>query len=161
MFKKRKHTGTGDQAPGTKRIAAFAIITRKALDKLAGNLQAGTERLPATILKAILVLFCVTWGGISLYFVFNAFTTFGKKESLIGIQRIQLPKYTQKTGEGRVQVNKSYPTNGISRLQSFKDYMDSLNRTEKGRQVHDSILQSRPLLLDSINRLEIFQSHQK
>ncbi len=43
----------------------------------------------------------------------------------------------------------------IGRIERFKDYLDSLSYSPSGRRIRDSILERRPGLLDSIQRIEI------
>lgn len=41
----------------------------------------------------------------------------------------------------------------FQRIQKFKEFIDSLNRTAKGRKRKDSLLYNRPQLMDSVNYL--------
>lgn len=48
----------------------------------------------------------------------------------------------------------------IIRIEHFKNYMDSLNQSDSGKMFYQSILKSRPGLMDSIKIIEEFYSSQ-
>ena len=148
-----------DNTASERGLTAGEIAVRKVLSKFALYLQTRTQKIPLAAHRILLVLFCFTWGASSLYLILSAFTP--EKKVLINIQKIQVPKYYQQTGEERLKVRPSTVNKGSLKVKVFLDSMNRLNSSAKGKRVYDSILSARPRLMDSIRRLELVQSNQK
>ena len=148
-----------DNTTSKGRLTAAEIAVRKVLSKFALYLQTRTQKISLAAHRILLVLFCFTCGALSLYLILSAFTP--EKKVLINIQRIQVPKYYQQTGEERLKARPSWADKGSLKVKLFLDSMKSLNSSQKGKRVYDSILSVRPHLMDSIRRLEQVQSNQK
>ncbi|WP_316834977.1 hypothetical protein [Pedobacter nutrimenti] len=57
-------------------------------------------------------------------------------------------------------VDRKMPAGIRGRIASFRSLLDSLGQTEQGRRQRDSLLQSRPGLMDSITRVEQLYRYQ-
>lgn len=148
-----------DNTTSKGRFTPAEIAVRKVLSKFALYLQARTQNIPFAAHRIMLVLFCFTCGALSFYLILSAFTP--EKKVLINIQRIQVPKHYQQTGEENLKALPSMADKGSLKVKLFLDSMNSLHSSEKGKRVYDSILSARPHLMDSIRRLEQVQSNQK
>jgi hypothetical protein len=141
--------------------------SEKAANKIAGGLlkmQLAFSRtmnkrfdgMSAKRSKAVLILFCVLWGSASLYFI--VLGVLSKPSQTISIEQANTPAYFNKMGnieDDVVTVDETTWNN----IQTFKKYMDSLKFYQPAS--YDSILSSRPGLLDSIEMIEsIYYSQQ-
>ena len=122
-------------------------------------MQTRTKNVPPVRLRIMLFIFCLTWGGLSIHLILNAFNT--EKNAFISIQKIQLPKYSGKTGEENLRVQHNAAIRDGSKMQLFLDSMNVLRNSIAGRHVYDSIMHARPQLLDSVRRLTILPSNKK
>ena len=105
-------------------------------------LSSKTEQLSAGSKKIALVLFCLLFGGISLYLVVIHMTSSSFYTHAPFIQRIILPKNIDKANNYRIS-KKLY-----QRIEALKN--------------DDSLMKARPQLLDSIQLFEqIYQSQIK
>jgi hypothetical protein len=130
-------------------------VANKAIDKISGVINGKAKQLATYLnsraarisrrnMKLLLVVFCIYWGGYSLYVGVKAFWHQGND---IHVTAISVPK----------QVNDApapdtVTLNALKRIKAFKKYMDSL-------QVHDiatynRITLQRPGLMDSIAVIE-------
>jgi hypothetical protein len=111
-------------------------------------------------LKLLLILFCVTGGGYSIYLVGNAVMGPKKNQNKMQVEHIKIPKHFDQTDKDiRLQENYIDETT-YNRIVQFKNYMDSLQK--KKSYLYDSIIQSRPYLMDSALMLEeIYLSQQQ
>lgn len=110
-------------------------------------------------LKVMLIVFCLSCGGYSLYVVANAFGGSDKKQPSFKVDQVDVPKHFDKTGDEMI-TPENYVDEGVYLLiQGFKQYMDSLKTTKS--KLYDSILIARPGLIDSILILEKIYNSQK
>ncbi len=111
-------------------------------------------------LKIFLLLFCICAGGYSLYLIIDGVVSPDKKQKPFKVQQIDVPKHFDKTGAEDLMPEAYITDETRQQIEQFKKYMDSLNRNNKGE--HDSILQARPGLMDSVQVLEqIYLSQQQ
>ena len=138
-------------------------------DRLAGFLASAFVRTQREIAGAVnkrlfslnkrgkmVFLCCVTlcFGSLSFLAIISSFD---QEKQLIKPSPIAVPKYL----EGEPQRNIPPITPGdISRINQFKNYLDSLRRDPKGRFGYDSLLRHRPHLLDSLALIETFYHSQ-
>lgn len=158
IWRKLKKSAGGGLSASRKPAAPVTAIG-KILLKFDAYLQARTKNVPPIRLRIMLAIFCLTWGGLSVYLILNSFST--EKRAFISIQKIQLPRYSGKTGEENLRVQHNTENRAGSKMQLFIDSMDVLKNSVTGRHVYDSILRTRPQLMDSIRRLNILQSNKK
>ena len=110
-------------------------------------------------LKLILIFFCVSAGGYSIYLIANSVFSAEQKQQSFEIQQMDIPKHFNKTGDETVMPEATVDEQTFLQIQDFRKYMDSLklNRTTE----YDSILQARPGLMDSVQVLEQIYLSQK
>ncbi len=109
-------------------------------------------------LKGYLILFCICAGGNSIYLTVNAITGQDRKQKGFTVGQVDVPKHFDETGDEK--MSEAYvDEETFYKIKGFKKYMDSLKQN-KSKQ-YDSILQVRPLLLDSVQALEEIYYSQK
>lgn len=110
-------------------------------------------------LKLILIFFCVSAGGYSIYLIANSVFSPERKQQSFEIQQMDIPKHFNKTGDETLMPEATIDEQTYLQIQDFRKYMDSLklNRTKE----YDSILQARPGLMDSVQVLEQIYLSQK
>jgi hypothetical protein len=110
-------------------------------------------------LKLLLIFFCVSAGGYSIYLVANSVFSPEKKQKAFEIQQMDIPKHFNKSGDETIMPEATIDEQTYLQIQDFRKYMDSLklNRTNE----YDSILQARPGLMDSVQVLEQIYLSQK
>ena len=160
-FKKRsiknRETPTGtvtDKVAG--KIAGYCqklqnMFANK-MNKMIGSMN--TKRL-----KVTLVVFCICCGGYSIYLITNAITSSSEKQSKFKVEQMDVPQHFDKTGDEIISSENYVEEETFQKIQQFKNYMDSLKR--KNSYQYDSIMNARPLLMDSVLLLEQIYHSQK
>ena len=110
-------------------------------------------------LKLILLFFCVSAGGYSVYLVAYSVFSPEKKKNVFEIQQIDIPKHFDKTGDEAPTPDAMVDEQTYLQIKDFKKYMDSLKLKKTNE--YDSILQARPGLMDSVQLLEQIYLSQK
>lgn len=142
---------------------------QKVADKIAlwlSKVQAGFAKwmggkinpLPVVRKKYLLFSFCFMLSGYSLWLIVSPIVE-TKKEVEIKIQAMRFPK-------APVKKQKQISTLLISpaeyrRIHGFKIYLDSLAAGAPGRTIYDSIVATRPGLMDSLLMIEEYYQIQK
>jgi hypothetical protein len=135
--------------------------TDKAAEKIARtgiNIQTGfankmnrvTRNISLGRLKFLLVIFCLTVGGYSVYLFGDALFS-SEPNSTIKIQQLRVLKHASKSGDETLLSNQYVDEDTYRQVIAFKRYMDSLKI--KDRPVYDSVVISRPGLLDTVQIL--------
>lgn len=127
------------------KISAFQL-------KWASFMQRTTDRFSVKTKKFTTVMIVLFASLYSLYIIASSILQKPKKG--YSISTIHVPAYTTKTGEEKLYNNRLIPEKEYNKIIRFHQYMDSLHQTAKGRQIADSIQQSRPGLLDSTFQLK-------
>lgn len=108
------------------------------------------NHLTAKKRKTFFILLFILIGGLSAYQIVNGITSDFTTDNTMKIDKISFPKHDSKRNIERIEITeKDYQS-----IASFKHYMDSLNKSLKGKYQYDSILQARPGLMDSVRMLE-------
>ena len=162
LSKKRKVIPSEAQAgnpSGVERIAQLiAQKSTRIQRKLSNKMQKKAERLSVISKKICLIIFSLIGIGISIYIITgNIFY----KSTLphFFLSRIPISKHVLEN-ENRNSV--TIPKSELNKIEDFKKYIDSLAKSTSGNKVKDSILKSRPLLMDSVNQLvELYQLGEK
>ena len=136
MFRRKKKLM---ESPVTDKVAgkiAGGIVTiqtlfSKRMNKVAGNMT--IQRI-----KLFLVVFCLTSGGLSIYFIISSLAS--TTANPMKIERVRMPAHLNKAGDEIMEHSMSPDI--YQQLQDYKHYMDSLREP------------IRPSLLDSIKLLE-------
>jgi len=110
-------------------------------------------------LKMMLIVFCITAGGYSIYLLINAIISPDKKQESFKIDQVKTPQHFSKSGEESILPDAYVDEQTYNKIQGFKKYMDSLHQNQKSE--YDSILQARPGLMDSVQMLEEIYYSQK
>lgn len=135
--------------------------TDKAAEKIAGTgikIKAGwanrmnrlTRNLSNKKLKVLLVIFCITAGGYSVY-LFGDGLFSSEPNSPINVQPLSVPKHADQTGDETLRANQYIDDYTYRELKGFKNYMDSLKALK--HPIYDSVVSERPGLLDSVQVL--------
>ncbi|CAA9195811.1 hypothetical protein [Flavobacterium collinsii] len=108
----------------------------------------------------ILFTFIVFTGGCSIYLIVNSFS--GNKTKNITVIPITKPTNSIPLKEKDIELHTIISKTEFEKITRFRKYMDSLSRSPTGKKVHDSIVQYRPGLMDSLTVLEnYYYSHFK
>ena len=161
LFRKRKKTETTETDVSSDRILRQMVNTCLRLQNCwAQWMSRKTKHLSRRTLLLLLLAFIVLAGGYNIYLIRQSFS--GNQANVISITPIKKPGYILQTGEAISQPDMVVSKTYNQRIVRFRGYMDSLIRSPAGKAVHDSILISRPGLLDSIRVIEeIYQSQTK
>jgi hypothetical protein len=142
-----------------KGIASFLL---KMQNGFARFMSKRTKNISAFRMKAGLIVFFLTGSSLSIYFIVVAFVKKDQQTKMIKIDRLSVPKYYNENGEEPVEPDLLVTKQEHEEMQAFHHYMDSLQHSEGGKRVYDSIILIRPGLMDSVNMLEeIYQSQLK
>jgi hypothetical protein len=147
------------ESPGKDKLAGYvANGFLKMQAAFTNKLNKPFQTMSTGKLKIVLLLFCLCCGSYSIYLVVSGIVGNNQKQVQITGQ-IQSPKYFDKSGNETISGDDYVDENTYRRIQLFKLYMDSLKTFNKKN--FDSILQSRPGLMDSVKMLEAIYRSQK
>lgn len=138
------------------KIAGAGIKIQKAF---ANKMNKLFEKMSGKRIKIVLIFFCVTAGGYSLYLLANSIFKKENKQQVFKIEQVDVPKHFDKTGDETIMPEAAIDEQTYNQIQDFKKYMDSIQIHSKKE--YDSILINRPGLLDSIQMLEQIYLSQK
>lgn len=158
--RKQKDKVTDDKVTASdkvaKMIAAAGIKLQKTFSEKMNRLFMKTDYKR---FKIVLIFFCISAGGYSIYLVANSIFSPEKSQKGFEIQQMDVPKHFDKTGDENL-IPEAYVDEEIyQQVKQFRNYMDSLK--QKRRNEYDSILQARPGLMDSVQMLEQIYLSQK
>lgn len=140
-----------------KGIAGFLLSIQ---NRFAGFMDGSINKLTDRSKQVWLVVFCLAFGGFSIYSFVGAFRESGNSGKRIKPDQVAVPKYYDRTNSNIEEPSVS--ERDMIRINRFKKYMDSLKKSVNGRQAYDSILKTRPGLMDSIQVIEqIYYSQSK
>jgi hypothetical protein len=151
---KCKAKGVGHSIdPIQDRIAAGMVDKCVCLQlKWAAYLQGKSERLSNRVKKCWLMAFCLLSVGSSLYMGIKSFGG-GNNKTLI-VTPINVPVHSSPSVDKSTHSFLIITKDEIRKIERFRLYMDSLGRSLAGKKTRDSILLSRPGLMDSIRVVE-------
>ena len=122
--------------------------TERFFRKAAAWLNRKTSELPVSRLRLLLLMFCLLFGAISAYSIFEAFIK--KPPTTMRLDLLHQPlvqKHTGKKFSGPAHENSLSPEI-LKRIESLKS--------------NDSLLRARPRLLDTIREIEkVYQTREK
>jgi hypothetical protein len=158
--RKQKDKGIGDRITVSDKvagkIAGFGIKLQQLFAQRMNRIFMKTD---FKRLKLILVFFCISAGGYSIYLVANSIISPDKTKKTFEIQQMDVPKHFNKTGDEELIPDAYVDEETWLQIKQFRSYMDSLK--QKSRNEYDSILQTRPGLMDSVQMLEQIYLSQK
>ncbi len=155
MFKIFSHKKQG-AAPVQPALQEINQVINAKFHRWAGYLNNKVSGASRRSVRYILLVFCLYWGSASLYILIGGLQ---KKEARFSVAAITIPAHilkmqTTQTDTITLQV--------FRRIEIFKRWLDSLHRDRKGIAVYDSIIKSRPGLIDSLQMAEsIYQQSLK
>ncbi|MGB4774813.1 MAG: hypothetical protein WBP45_06560 [Daejeonella sp.] len=161
LFKKRKkEVQSDDKTTVSDKVAGkIAGVGIKAQQLFAEKMNRTFMKTDFKRLKLILIFFCVSAGGYSIYLIANSVFSPEKQQKTFEIQQMDIPKHFNKTGDETVMPDATVDEQTYLQIQDFRKYMDSLKLNRANE--YDSILQARPGLMDSVQVLEQIYLSQK
>jgi hypothetical protein len=102
----------------------------------------------------LLLVFCICFGGASLYIMIEGLHSPASSFELSKSKFITIPKHIDRTGDPSPRIKAFITPGDIKKIESFRRYMDSLQTTRQGLLIHDSIIRARPGLMDSLIEVE-------
>jgi len=161
LFRNRKiekpDKGNAAQEKLARNIVSNCIRLQQ---RWANVMQRHTERLSRKGKLALLSLFCLTAGSVSIYFIWSSIAI--RKASSFTVTRLTKPPHAGKSGDENTKAFLIVSEREYQKMQRLRLYMDSLARSPAGKKVYDSILSYRTGLIDSILLIEtIYQSQNK
>ena len=137
-----------------KGIAGFFLSVQSGF---ADFMSSKTNRLSIKAKWFWLAVYCVAFSGFSIYVVIG---TSGGNKKVLEPSPVSFPKYYDQTG---IEIKEPHVSEKvIQRINRFKKYMDRLHQSQEGKRVYDSILKTRPGIMDSIKAIEeIYYSQTK
>jgi hypothetical protein len=157
--RKQKEGPEPGEDPGKEgkmaRVKGTWVLVQK---RVALRLQDASEHFSPRIKRWVVILFFFFGTGGSVLLI--AGSIFHKDvHPASRITRIQFPKHI--TRDAPRSVKNGIPETEFQKIEKFKKQVDSLSSTFSGRKKRDSILRSRPGLLDSILQFEKIYRLQK
>jgi hypothetical protein len=123
-------------------------------------LERKTARFSPLHWIVVLFTFIVFTGGCSMYLIVTSFS--GNTTKNITVIPITKPTNSVLLKEKHIESNTIISKTELEKTIRFHRYMDSLGHSPTGKKTHDSIIQHRPGLLDSLVMLEnYYYSHLK
>ncbi len=161
LFKKRKkEVQSDDKTTVSDKVAGkIAGVGIKAQQLFAEKMNRIFMKTDFKRLKLILIFFCVSAGGYSIYLIANSVFSPEREQKHFEIQQMDIPKHFNKTGDETVMPDATVDEQTYLQIQDFRKYMDSLKLNRANE--YDSILQARPGLMDSVQALEQIYLSQK
>ncbi len=124
----------------------------RAQERCATYMQHQTEKLSSRIKKLLLVMFFLSSGGYSLYLIAESLKS--HKGKFFSVTPIKVPEYMDKAGDENTKAPVIVSKDEYERIHRFKLFMDSLAKNSSGKRLYDSILFSRPGLMDSLMMIQ-------
>lgn len=158
--KKKKEVDESRKTISDKVAGKIAGAGIKIQQAFACKMNKMFENMNVARIKIMLIVFCVTAGGYSVYLLANSILKKDSKQEVFKIEQVDVPKHFDKSGEETIMSEAIIDEQTYNQIQEFKKYMDSIRVHE--RKEYDSIIINRPGLLDSVQMLEqIYQSQKQ
>lgn len=130
----------------------WAAAIDKKQRKYAIYLNHKAEKYSKRYKQICLALFCLLTGGSSIYIAVRAIENPPGK---LRIEKMSVPKYAMEGDTiSAFQFMPVFTEKQYHNIQQFKKCMDSLQTTKEGKIKHDSIMKTRPGLMDSVDFIE-------
>ena len=130
LFRRRKSNESLLKDEVAMKVVKLLLKLQIKFSKVMSSL---TKKFSVKRLKVWLVVFCLLGGGSSIYLIAEAI--FKDEQTALKIEGIDIPKYY----DGDLQTGKYVEPESYEGLQSFRRYMDSLQKVK----FRDSILKIR------------------
>ena len=152
---KRKYPAVAETRQ--KVAGRIALWMAKLQTAFATYMDRKINPLPVKQKRWLLFGFCFLLSLYCLSLLLAPFTTERKKVT-IKVEPIQFAKPQQKEKQHSAVF---IPKEQYNRIHAFKLYLDSLAESKTGRRLYDSIVGSRPGLMDSLKMIEAYYQIQK
>ena len=154
MWRKKKKPIPNDQPDKVaSRVASGLWQLQRRWAQFMSRLEA---RLPFRKQKWMVILFALCLSSYSFYLIIDSFT--GQHRSPFTVQSIRRPAYVTQPGPEERFTDVKISVQEQSKINRFIRYMDSLQHSVTGKATYDSIVRTRPGLMDSIQQLQkLFQ----
>ncbi|HUC79482.1 MAG TPA: hypothetical protein VMR70_01145 [Flavisolibacter sp.] len=147
-----------------KKVLPSGVVSDKAARWIASKLisaqrgfadfmAARTVGLSKRSVQVGLLLFCLCFGGLSVYVLSDVFRKRFDVVNTIKPDQLAVPKHYMRADPMPLPV---ITRKELAIMSQFRKYMDSLMLTPEGKQTYDSVLKVRPHLLDSIRLIESY-----
>jgi hypothetical protein len=155
MWGKRKKAEKQVSKPSVSDKAAFGIA------RLINGMQAWfgstlnnkTAHLSRRGKLALLIVFCLFFGGGSLYIMVDGFVS-NKSSEIFRSKSIAVPHHAGQSGLDGSRIKALITSKDMFKIEQFRRYMDSLKSSKRGVALYDSIIKVRPGLMDSLTEVE-------
>ncbi len=147
---RKKVENSGDPSMSDKVAGKIAGVGLKLQRKFAERMTKIFGNMNNGKLKILLIFFCMTTGGYSVYLIADAIKSSRANQKSFKIDQVDVPKHFDKTGDAIIPGT-YVDDETFYKIEGFKNYMDSLKQN-KSKQ-YDSILLARPGLMDSVQML--------
>jgi hypothetical protein len=168
FFRRKKENRNGVQSKAVlknkiaNRLANYLSVIQNGF---AGFMDRWVNGLTQKGKKIFLIIFILAFGSYSLYTLLSIFIGSNTKSiKSVNPTEISIPKYLNKAGDENTSAAVVVTDEDLKKIRSFNQYMDSLKLSTTGKRIYDSILLTRPGLMDSIRVLEqiyLFQQKNK
>lgn len=160
LFRKKKTETTETGESNDRVLSQIANACLRLQNCWAQWMGRRTKHLSRRALILLLIVFIVLAGGYSIFLIGQSFS--GNQAISFSVTPIKKPGHVLQTGEATTQPDMIVNKTDYQGIIRFRGYMDSLTRSPAGKAMYDSIVLSRPGLLDSIRFIEeIYQSQTK
>ncbi len=150
---KNKIKSAASIPPASDKIAnQIAGTLTKIQDGFSTGMNKLFKKMGMRKLKLVLISFCFMMGGYSIFLIACGTLKNDKQTDTFIISHLPTSKYFKRPNDIIIPLGKYVNEETFRKIQLFKIYLDSLK--QKDIVLYDSILNSRPLLMDSILKLE-------
>lgn len=159
-FKKSNRKNDAIESIKSTLWQKFELANLRLQHKCANWLERKTTHFSRLHWIVVLFTFIVFTGSCSIYLIVKSFS--GNTAKNITVIPITKPTNSVSLKENDIESNAIISKAELEKIIRFRKYMDSLGRSPTGKKTHDSIVQYRPGLLDSLAILEnYYYSHFK
>jgi hypothetical protein len=136
-----------------QQIAERIVIRCQTIQYKASKfLQSKFETLATGYKRLTVIAFCMVGFSLNVYLMTRSFSKQAYKP--ISITAIRLPNQAVVNGQRRFHPANEITREEFKKIQMFRLYLDSLDNSQQGKRIHDSIILYRPGLIDSLTIVE-------
>lgn len=147
-----------DAGRGGEKVAqAIASGLLKMQKGFACFMGVRTAGLSKRAIQGWLYVFCLGFGGLSLYALSGLFRVNAVPLVTLKPAQVVVPRYFSQPGVKDIPM---ITKTDIDKIGLFKKGLDSLSSSPFGKRIYDSILLARPQLLDSLHLIESYYQSQ-
>lgn len=156
LFKKIKREGSKNSI-SDKAAQTLASLCSRMQRRFASCMSKTVSNMNTKRLKTTVILFAIVFGGISFCILVNAVTR--REEVRLHVDQVNIPQHFSKAGDEETTGTDYVDEETARNIIAFRQYMDSLKKFKRPQ--YDSIITTRPHLMDSVAMLEQVYNLQK